>query len=229
MADLRRLRGGFKVQANPRRRCESAPHIGRAMMLRRRSRRYIVPRPFGALETENAEEQRKPMSISMYQASVPVLIRGLTNLQAILGKGEAHAAEKQIDPSVFTNARLAPDMLPLMRQVYIATDTAKGCAARLAGVEAPKYDDVEQTFDELHARLQKTIDYLKGFEARQIDGSEQRPITLKMRTGPMEFTGLSYLLGFVLPNFFFHVTTAYDILRHNGVELGKLDYLGAAK
>ncbi|MCC8394574.1 DUF1993 domain-containing protein [Paraburkholderia sp. MMS20-SJTR3] len=166
------------------------------------------------------------MSISMYQASLPVLIRGLKNLQAILGKAEAHAAAKQIEPTVFTNARLAPDMLPLLRQVYIASDTAKGCAARLAGVEPPKFDDIEQTFDELHARIQKTIDYLKEFKPEQIDGSESRAITLKLRPGPVEFTGLSYLLGFVLPNFFFHVTTAYDILRHNGVELGKLDYLG---
>ncbi|MBC8724732.1 DUF1993 domain-containing protein [Paraburkholderia sp. 31.1] len=166
------------------------------------------------------------MSISMYQASVPVLIRGLTNLQAILVKAEAHAAAKQIEPSVFTNARLAPDMLPFVRQVYIASDTAKGCAARLAGVEPPKFDDVEQTFDELQARIQKTIDYLKEFNAAQIDGSESRTITLKMRTGSIEFTGASYLFGFVLPNFYFHVTTAYDILRHNGVELGKLDYLG---
>ncbi|CAN0618903.1 conserved protein of unknown function [Burkholderia multivorans] len=166
------------------------------------------------------------MSISMYQASVPVLIRGLTNLQHILGKAQAHAAARQIDPSVLTGARLFPDMLPLARQVYIATDTAKGCAARLAGVEAPVYDDVEKTFDELHARVQKTIDYLKGFDAAQIDGSEARQITLKMRVGPLEFTGLTYLLHFVLPNFFFHVTTAYDILRHNGVELGKLDFLG---
>ena len=169
------------------------------------------------------------MSISMYQASLPVLVRGMTNLQVILGKAEAHAAEKQIDPSVLINARLAPDMLPLLRQVYIVSDKAKGCAARLAGVEAPKYDDVEQTFEELDARLQKTIDYLKEFKPQQIDGSEERPITLKMRVGPIEFTGLSYLLGFVLPNFYFHVTTAYDILRHNGVELGKLDYLGGAK
>jgi uncharacterized protein len=176
-----------------------------------------------------SKNQRIPMSISMYQASLPVLVRGMTNLQVILGKAEAHAAEKQIDPSVLTNARLAPDMLPLLRQVYIVSDTAKGCAARLAGVEAPKYDDVEQTFEELDARLQKTIDYLKEFNPQQIDGSEERPITLKMRVGPIEFTGLSYLLGFVLPNFYFHVTTAYDILRHNGVELGKLDYLGGAK
>ncbi|MDE1181110.1 DUF1993 family protein [Paraburkholderia sp.] len=166
------------------------------------------------------------MSISMYQASVPALVRGLTALQAILGKAEAHAAEKQVDPSVFTSARLFPDMLPLTRQIYIATDTAKGCAARLAGVEPPKYDDVETTFDELTARLQKTIDYLKSLDAAQIDGSEEREIVLKMRSGPIEFTGASYLLTFVLPNFYFHVTTAYDILRHNGVELGKLDYLG---
>jgi hypothetical protein len=162
----------------------------------------------------------------MYQACVPVLIRGLTNLQHILGKAQAHAAEKQIEPSVFIGARLFPDMLPLARQVHIATDTAKGCAARLAGVEPPSYDDVEITFDELHARIQKTIDYLKGFDAAQIDGSEARQIVLKMRVGPIEFTGQSYLLHFVLPNFFFHVTTAYDILRHNGVELGKLDFLG---
>ena len=166
------------------------------------------------------------MTISMFQASVPVLIRGLTNLQAILGKGQAHAAEKQIDPSVLTGARLFPDMHPLARQVHIATDTAKGCAARLAGVEAPKFEDVEFTFDELHARIQKTIDYLKEFNAAQIDGSETREVTLKMRSGPVEFNGLSYLLGFAMPNFYFHITTAYDILRHNGVELGKLDFLG---
>ena len=166
------------------------------------------------------------MSISMYQASVPVLVRGLTSLQAILGKAEAHAAEKQIDPSVFIGARLFPDMLPLVRQVYITTDTAKGCVARLAGVEPPKYDDVEATFEELRARIQKTIDYVKEFNAAQIDGSEERTVTLKMRAGPVEFTGLNYLLHFVLPNFYFHITTTYDILRHNGVELGKLDYLG---
>ncbi|MFC5428779.1 DUF1993 family protein [Paraburkholderia denitrificans] len=166
------------------------------------------------------------MSISMFQASVPVLVRGLTNLQAIIGKAQAHASEKQIDPTVLTGARLFPDMLPLSRQIHIATDTAKGCAARLAGVEAPKFDDVEVTFDELHTRIQKTIDYLQTFKPEQIDGTEEHAITLKMRTGPIEFTGLNYLLTFVLPNFYFHITTAYDILRHNGVEIGKLDYLG---
>jgi hypothetical protein len=166
------------------------------------------------------------MSISMYQASVPVLVRGLTNLKTFLGKAQAHAAEKQIESSVFIGARLFPDMLPLNRQVYIATDTAKGCAARLAGLEAPKYDDVEVTFDELDARIQKTIDYLMEFKPEQIDGSEERQVTLKMRNGAVEFTGIAYLLHFALPNFFFHITTAYDILRHNGVELGKLDFLG---
>jgi uncharacterized protein len=167
-----------------------------------------------------------PMSITMYQASVPALIRGLTNLQTIVGKAQAHAAEKQIEPSVLTGARLFPDMLPLMRQIHIATDTAKGCAARLAGVEAPKFEDVEVTFDELHTRIQKTIDYLNTFKPEQFEGAQDRTITLKMRTGPIEFTGVNYLLGFVLPNFYFHITTAYDILRHNGVDLGKLDYLG---
>lgn len=167
------------------------------------------------------------MSITMYQASVPVLIRGLTNLQAIIGKAQAHAAEKQIEPTVLTGARLFPDMLPLARQIHIVTDTAKGCAARLADVEAPKFEDVEVTFDELHARIQKTIDYLNTFKPEQIDGTEGRKITLKMRTGPVEYTGLNYLLTFVMPNFYFHITTTYGILRHNGVELGKLDYLGA--
>lgn len=169
------------------------------------------------------------MPITMYQASVPALVRGLTNLQTIIGKAQAHAAEKQIDPSVLTGARLFPDMLPLTRQIHIATDTAKGCAARLAGVEAPKFDDVETSFDELHTRIQKTIDYLKTLKPEQIDGSEEKSITLKMRSGPLEFTGLNYLLYFVMPNFYFHVTTTYDILRHNGVELGKMDYLNGAQ
>jgi hypothetical protein len=162
----------------------------------------------------------------MYQASVPALIRGLANLKTILGKAQAHAAAKQIDQSVFVSGRLYPDMLPLSRQVHIASDTAKGCAARLAGLEAPKFEDVELTFDELCERLDKTIAYLKEFKPAQIDGSEERNIELKMRTGVIEFTGTSYLFNFVLPNFYFHVTTAYDILRHGGVEIGKLDYLG---
>jgi len=166
------------------------------------------------------------MSISMYQASVPVLLHGLTNLQNIIGKAQAHAAEKQIDPAALTGDRLFPDMFPMYRQIYIATDLAKGCAARLAGLEPPVFDDTEMTFDELHTRIQKTIDYLKTFKAAQIDGSEERHIEQKTRNGSMEFKGLDYLCYFVLPNFYFHITTAYNILRHNGVELGKRDYLG---
>ena len=166
------------------------------------------------------------MSITLFKASVPALLHGLGNLQHIIGKAQAHAAEKQIDPSALTGARLFPDMLPLARQIHIATDTAKGCAARLADVEAPKFEDVEVTFDELDARIQKTIDYLKTFKPEQIDGAEERRITLKMRSGPIELSGLDFLIHFALPNFYFHITTAYDILRHNGVELGKLDYLG---
>jgi hypothetical protein len=163
----------------------------------------------------------------MYQASVPVLSRGLSNLQAVLSKAEANATAKKIDPSVLINSRLYPDMLPLARQIYIATDTAKGCAARLAGVEPPKYEDVEVTFADLTARIQKTIDYLTTFSPAQIDGSEERTITLPMRnSGPLIFPGMAYLLHFVLPNFFFHATTAYDILRHCGVEIGKGDFLG---
>ncbi|TXH39228.1 MAG: DUF1993 domain-containing protein [Rhodospirillaceae bacterium] len=166
------------------------------------------------------------MTISMYQASVPVLVRQLTNLAAILKKAEDHAEAKKIDPSVFINARLAPDMFALARQVQIASDTAKGCAARLAGVEVPSYADTETTFAELQARISKTLDFLKGIKAEQIDGSEDREVVLKMRSGDVTFRGQPYLLDFALPNLYFHVTTVYAILRHNGVEIGKMDYLG---
>ena len=166
------------------------------------------------------------MTISMYQASVPTLIRALTNLIWVLEKGEAHAQVKGIDPSVLVNSRLYPDMFPLTKQVQIATDAAKGCAARLAGIEPPKYDDGEASFAELIARVRKTISFLESFEPAQIDGSENRPITLPMRSGSLQFEGQPYLLFFVLPNLFFHVVTAYDILRHCGVELGKMDFLG---
>ncbi|MGA9852045.1 MAG: DUF1993 domain-containing protein [Gammaproteobacteria bacterium] len=166
------------------------------------------------------------MSLSMYQASVPVFIRMLTNLSAILKKAEAHAETKKIDPAVFASARLAPDMFPLVRQIQIATDTVKGCAARLAGVEPPKYEDNEQTFAELYARLDKTIAYLKSVKPAQIDGSEERRIELKVRDKTLTLKGQDYLFERVYPNFFFHVTTAYAILRHNGVEIGKGDFLG---
>jgi hypothetical protein len=166
------------------------------------------------------------MTLSMYQASVPVFARGLENLAAILAKAAGHAEAKKIDPAVFLGARLAPDMFPFSRQVQIASDAAKGSVARLAGVEVPSYPDTETTFPELQERIAKTLAFVKGFTASQIDGSEDRIVTLKMRNEDRQFRGQDYLLKLALPNFFFHVTTAYDILRHNGVELGKLDYLG---
>jgi len=169
------------------------------------------------------------MTVSMYTASVPSFIRSLQNLIDILEKGAAYAAEKGIDQLALTSFRIYPDMLPFTRQIQIATDIAKGGAARLAGQEPPAYEDTETTFPELIARVNKTIDYLKGFSAAQIDGSEERPVTIKLRSGPLEFTGLSYLQNFVLPNVYFHVTAAYLILRHNGVALGKADFLGNGK
>jgi len=168
------------------------------------------------------------MSLSMYQASVPVFVRGMTNLAAILDKGAAHAEMKKIDPSVFMAARLAPDMLALPRQVQIVSDTARRCVARLAGTEPPSMEDKEASFADLKARLVKSIEYVKGFGAAQIDGSEDRSIAMKVGGKDIVFTGRDYLLGFAMPNFFFHVTTAYNILRHNGVEIGKMDYLGRA-
>ena len=166
------------------------------------------------------------MSLSMYQASVPVFLRNLTNLKAILEKGAADAEARKIEPSVFVNARLAPDMFALAGQVQIATDPVKGAGARLAGIDVPSYEDTETTFPELQARLDKTIAFLKTLKADQIDGSEERTIVLKMRSGDISFTGQNYLLNFVLPNLFFHCTTTYAILRHNGVQVGKMDFLG---
>ena len=167
------------------------------------------------------------MQISMYRASVPVLARALRNLAAVLRKGEAHAAARSLDPAVLLGYRLAPDMFTLTRQVQIASDTAKGCVARLAGAEVPSYPDDETTFPQLLARIDRTLAFIESFQPAQVDGSEDRTVTLKMRTGEMNFQGLQYLLEFVLPNVYFHATTAYAILRHCGVELGKKDYLGA--
>lgn len=167
-----------------------------------------------------------PMSLSMYQASVPVFVRGLSNLKHVLQKGQAHAKAKNIPDEVMLQTRLIADMLPLVKQVQIATDAAKGCVARLAGVEPIAVPDVEVTFDELQARLDKVIDYVKSFQANQIEGSEDRAIVLKMRSGELNFTGQDYLFGFALPNMFFHITTSYAILREAGAELGKNDYLG---
>ncbi len=166
------------------------------------------------------------MSLTLYQASIPSFARMLGNLSAILDKAAAHAETKKIDPAIFINARLAPDMFPLSRQVQIATDMVKGCAARLAGIEVPRYEDTETTFAELQARIAKTQEFLQSVSASQIDGSEDRPITLKFGSRELNFLAQAYLLDFVIPNFHFHLTTTYAILRHNGVEIGKKDYTG---
>ena len=166
------------------------------------------------------------MKISMYQASVPVFIRMLKNLAAILAKGATYAEAKKIEPTVLINSRLYPDMFPLVRQIQIASDVAKGCGARLAGLEPPKFEDNEATFPELLARIDKTVAYLETLKPEQIDGSEQRTITLQIRNKTVTFLGMLFLLNFALPNFYFHVTTAYDILRHCGVEIGKQDFIG---
>ena len=168
------------------------------------------------------------MTLSMYQASVPVFLRAFENLSTILDKGAAFAAAKKIEPSVLINGRLAPDMFALARQIQIASDTVKGCVARLAGIEIPGFADTETTFPELKERLAKTAAFIKTVSAAQIDGSESTPIVMKVGpTKELSFSGQNYLLTFVLPNLFFHVTAAYAILRHNGVEVGKTDYLGA--
>ena len=166
------------------------------------------------------------MNISMYQASAPRFVNMLKNLSAILDKAQAHADAKKIDPAALTAFRLFPDMLPMARQVQIACDHAKGAVARLSGVEVPKYEDTEKTFAELKARIAKTIEFIQSVKPAQIDGSEERDITLKLGGKEITYKGMQYLLGSALPNFYFHVMTAYNILRHNGVEIGKPDYIG---
>ncbi len=166
------------------------------------------------------------MNISMYQASVPVFIRMLDNLAAILEKAAAHAEARKIDPAVLVSSRLYPDMFPLSKQVQIATDAAKGGAARLAQLEPPAFEDNEATFADLVARTRRTTDYLRTLKPGQIDGSEDRTVTWKTRTATKSMQGMPYLLNHVMPNLYFHITTAYAILRHNGVEIGKGDFLG---
>jgi uncharacterized protein len=166
------------------------------------------------------------MSLSMYQASVPAFVQMLNNLSAILDKAEAYAKNRKIDPEVLLNYRLAPDMLPFVRQIQIAADLAKGAAARLAGADVPKHDDIEKTFVDLKARLAKTAAFVQSFRPSDIDGSEDRDINLTLGEHTMSFKGQPYLVHFVMPNFYFHCTTAYDILRHCGVELGKRDFIG---
>jgi hypothetical protein len=167
------------------------------------------------------------MAVSMYTASVPVLTQMLGALSKVLAKGAAHAAERKIDPSVFVTARLAPDMFALARQVQIATDMSKGGIARLAGVEIPKYEDTETTLEALQERLAKTIAFLESIPAASLDGTDDKDITIQVAKQDRHFKGSDYLLGWVIPNMMFHCATAYDILRHNGVPVGKRDFLGA--
>jgi len=166
------------------------------------------------------------MTISMYQASAPRFARMLRNLSAILAKAQAHVEAKKLDAAALTTYRLFHDMFPLTRQVQIACDSAKGAVARLAGVDIPKHEDTEQTFAELQARIAKALDFVESVKPAQLEGSEAREIVLKLRSGELKFKGVDYLFNHAYPNFYFHVTTAYNILRHNGVEIGKKDFIG---
>jgi hypothetical protein len=166
------------------------------------------------------------MSLSLYQASAPRFANTLKNLSALLDKTQAHCEAKKIDPLAITSFRLFPDMFPLNRQIYIATDTAKGAVARLAGIEIPKYEDVEQTLPELKARIAKTVDFVMSVPAAKIEGAGDKDISMKIAGKDTVLKGAQYLLGHAYPNFYFHCTTAYNILRHNGIEVGKRDFLG---
>ncbi len=167
------------------------------------------------------------MSISLYDASVPIYRRMLGNLDACLAKAEDNARGRGFEPGVLLDARLAPDMLPMRRQVQIACDAAKYGIARISGTDAPKHEDNETTFAELHARIAQTLAFIDGVPRERIDGQEAREVKVPLRDRTLQFDALSFLTGWSLPNFFFHVTTAYALLRHNGVDLGKQDYLGA--
>ncbi len=166
------------------------------------------------------------MALSVYSTSIPIFIHHLKSLETILRKGEDHAISRKIDPSVLLNSRLFPDMFPLTRQVQIASDTAKGGGARLAGLELPKFDDSETSFAELYARIAKTIEFLRGIKAAQLEGAETRKIQFKVGSREVSFNGADYISSWVIPNLLFHTTTAYNILRHNGIEIGKKDFLG---
>ena len=167
------------------------------------------------------------MPLNIYQASVPSFVQTLNALSGVLTKAAAHAEAKKIDPSVLINARLAPDMHPLARQVQMVSDQAKGAAARLAGVDIPSFADTEATFAELQQRITKTLDFIKSLKPAQFDGAEDREVTLSLGPQKVTWKGAVYLFNFVFPNFYFHAATAYDIVRHNGVEVGKRDFIGA--
>ena len=166
------------------------------------------------------------MSISVYDQVIAPLSRMLINLDAVISKAEQYAEKNSIEPATLIQARLFPNMLPLVFQIRIATDTAKGAAARLSGSNVPKWADDEETFADVHARIRKAIDFLATFKPSQFEGGEKRKIELKLGPREVKFTGTDYITSFVIPNFYFHVTTAYAILRHNGVDVGKRDYLG---
>jgi hypothetical protein len=168
------------------------------------------------------------MSLSIYDVSIPPMIRSLEALSKILSKAVAQAKDQHIELSSLLDARLAPDMHPFTRQIQIASDGAKGTAARLAAVEPPSFPDTETTFPELQARIAKTIDFLKSIKREQVEGAEDRTVVMKFPQGEMKFTGRDFLTNFGLPNFYFHVTTAYGLLRHKGIVIGKMDYLGGA-
>lgn len=168
------------------------------------------------------------MSFTIYDASIPPMIRALSNLSKIMDKAVAQAKAQEMPLSTLLEARLAPDMHPFPRQIQIASDAAKGAAARLANIEAPAMADTETTFPELQARIAKTIDFLKSVSADKMAGAEDREIVMKFPQGEMKFSGRDFLTQFALPNFFFHVTTAYGLLRHKGITIGKMDFLGGA-
>jgi hypothetical protein len=168
------------------------------------------------------------MRFSIYDASIPPMIRMFGNLSKILDKAVAQSKSEDKNPNTLLEARLAADMHPFTRQIQIASDSAKGCAARLAGIEPPSMPDTETTFVELHARIAKTVDFLKSVKREQVEGAEDKTITLKFPQGEMSFSGRDFVTQFAMPNFYFHVTTAYGLLRHNGITIGKTDFLGGA-
>ncbi|MEN6543519.1 DUF1993 domain-containing protein [Parvibaculum sp.] len=166
------------------------------------------------------------MTLNMHQASIPLMLQMFGSISAVLDKAAAYCEERKIDPAVLLGYRLAPDMIPLSGQIQIMTDQAKGCAARLAGIDIPSYADTEKTFDELKARIAKTVAFVKSVTPEQINGAEDREVVLKIGGNELKLKGSQYFFHFFLPNFYFHATTAYDILRHAGVQIGKRDFIG---